>query len=138
MSNNEYIMDEFTNSLSFASEQLMSENNLTLNEKYRIVNSMRVMLQRRLEKGAKEYGTQVPILTEECLKVDRDNLMEGIEECVDGLVYTIAERIRATDTKNKEYHTYINRSISNLCYALLNLGQARELQRKLKYEKKEA
>jgi hypothetical protein len=138
MNNNEYIMSEFINSLCFASEQLIAENNLTLDERVIIVNNMQSMLQKRLEKGAKEYGTQVPILTEECLKVDRDNLMEGIEECVDGLVYTIAERIRATDTKNKEYHTYINRSISNLCYSLLNLGQARELQRKLKYEKKEA
>tara|TARA_E500000081_G_C6134016_1_gene355516 strand:+ start:1095 stop:1529 length:435 start_codon:yes stop_codon:yes gene_type:complete len=138
LTNNELIITQFYDCLSFASEQLMSENNLTIHEKTCITDNMMYMIQKRLDKGAIDYGTQVPILAEECLKVDRDNLKEGIEECIDGLVYTIAERIKAIRSEDELYNIYINRSITNLCYALYNLCLAEIERQDSLNEKKEA
>jgi len=59
------------------------------------------LIKERLEKGAEEYGEQVPIHSK-----SRDNLKESVEEALDISVYLCAFLLKLKDEYNKDKESW--------------------------------
>lgn len=64
------------------------------------VKRIKVLMKERLEVGAESYGDEVPITEEDLFRWEekhqktRDNLSEGLEEQLDGIVYLVADYLK--------------------------------------------
>jgi len=65
------------------------------------------LTKQKLRDGALEHEAQIPITLVECLKVNRDNLQEAIEEGVDMTVYVEAESVLQTQLDNNTTYEYL-------------------------------
>ena len=117
--NNKEIMRRFKEEMIWAGEQLVSCKDLESFElRDAIVKRSEFIADKRLVDGAEKYHRQVPITLQECLKVNRNNLAETIEEVIDALIYIIAETILQTQIKCDITSRYLKKANAYLYYAL--------------------
>tara|TARA_R100001510_G_scaffold18041_4_gene15424 strand:+ start:468 stop:872 length:405 start_codon:yes stop_codon:yes gene_type:complete len=65
------------------------------------------LTKQKLREGAVEHEAQIPITLVECLKVNRDNLREAIEEGIDMPVYVEAEQVLQTQLDSNTTYEYL-------------------------------
>lgn len=128
--NNKTIYTLLNDMVSFAGEQIESENVLSWQKIDIYKKEFLHHLEQRLKDGAKKYEEQVPIFSWQKAKTERDNLNEALEEYTDALVYQVAEMLSVEeyniDQIQTEYDILVKRSMSHLIYAYLLLRKARD------------
>ena len=65
------------------------------------------LTKQKLREGAVKHEAQIPITLVECLKVNRDNLQEAIEEGIDMPVYVEAEQVLQTQLDSNTTYEYL-------------------------------
>tara|TARA_R100000808_G_C2100463_1_gene117708 strand:+ start:119 stop:571 length:453 start_codon:yes stop_codon:yes gene_type:complete len=129
-SNNEMIYKEIKRQLNVASEQIEAENYLSFSQLDRYKKSFLTLLDKRLKDGAEKYEEEVPITIDQCMRSNRDNLLEAIEEYVDASVYQMADKLGSwsleseNDDKWADYYIFHQRSLAHLIYAYFLLRGA--------------
>jgi hypothetical protein len=68
----------------------------------------RTLIKQKLREGAVKHEAQIPITLVECLKVNRDNLQEAIEEGIDMPVYVEAEQVLQTQLDSDTTYKYLS------------------------------
>lgn len=120
--NNKEILRRFRLAMTWAGEQLVSCKDLESFElRDAIVKKSELIAKERLDDGANKYHREVPITLLECLKVNRNNLAESIEEVIDALIYIIAEEILQTELECDIASRYLKKANAYLYYALFFL-----------------
>ena len=83
-----------------------------------------------LKDGAEKYEEEVPITIDQCMRSNRDNLLEAIEEYVDASVYQMADKLGSWSLESKDddtwadYYIFHQRSLAHLIYAYFLLRGA--------------
>ena len=67
----------------------------------------RTLTKEKIREGAIKHEAQIPITLVECLKVNRDNLQEAIEEGIDMPVYVEAEQVLQTQLDSDTTYEYL-------------------------------
>tara|TARA_Y100001938_G_scaffold151110_1_gene246147 strand:+ start:5869 stop:6273 length:405 start_codon:yes stop_codon:yes gene_type:complete len=65
------------------------------------------LTKQKLREGAIKHEAQIPITLVECIKVNRDNLQEAIEEGIDMPIYVEAESVLQTQLDSNTTYEYL-------------------------------
>ena len=103
MFNNDEIKDKVVKSFDEAVEEIPATTEMKKWAKFKFAT----FSQQRLRDGALEHEAQIPITLVECLKVNRDNLQEAIEEGIDMPIYVEAESILQTQLDSNTTYEYL-------------------------------
>tara|TARA_Y100000766_G_C18318009_1_gene324149 strand:- start:83 stop:484 length:402 start_codon:yes stop_codon:yes gene_type:complete len=103
MFNNEEIQERVVKAFAEALEEIPATTEMIKWAK----NEFATLTKQRLRDGAIKHEAQIPITLVECLKVNRDNLREAIEEGVDMPVYVEAESVLQTQLDNNATYQYL-------------------------------
>ena len=103
MFNNDEIKDKVVKSFDEAVEEIPATTEMKKWAKFKFATFSK----QRLRDGALEHEAQIPITLVECLKVNRDNLQEAIEEGIDMPIYVEAESILQTQLDSNTTYEYL-------------------------------
>ena len=103
MFNNEEIEERVVKAFTETLEEIPATTEMVKWAKYEFAK----LTKQRLRDGAVKHEAQIPISLVECLKVNRDNLREAIEEGIDMPVYVEAESVLQTQLDSNATYQYL-------------------------------
>tara|TARA_R100000234_G_scaffold75030_1_gene46394 strand:+ start:1832 stop:2233 length:402 start_codon:yes stop_codon:yes gene_type:complete len=103
MFNNEEIEERVVKAFTETLEEIPATTEMVKWAKYEFAK----LTKQRLRDGAIKHEAQIPISLVECLKVNRDNLREAIEEGIDMPVYVEAESVLQTQLDSNATYQYL-------------------------------
>jgi hypothetical protein len=98
--NNSSILEKAEHFFRKCITKLRSDSTFIIGDLIEHVRRIKVLMKERLEVGAESYGDEVPITEEDLFRweekhqKERDNLSEGLEEQLDGIVYLVADYLK--------------------------------------------
>ena len=118
MFNNDEINDRAVKSFNeVVEEEIVATTEMKKWAKFKFAT----LTKQKLREGAVKHEAQIPITLVECLKVNRDNLQEAIEEGIDMPVYVEAESVLQTQLDSNTTYEYLTIAKGFMCKAVFYL-----------------